>query len=254
MERLERLREIHARVHVAAFGFSRPEHVLQPLRIMKADAFFLLENNEDRAFEYHRRKGLNVYHQLDKVGIPWERVKVDLWNPAAVAATLRNLIRDNKLEELLVNASVGPNTVAIGATLASLFAPIRLYHPAGAKPSEPLRSLDEVAYLPSFQVKGWTAGHVSILKALSELGGAASGESLKARLRKSDPDVIGGGRGRGNWAQREHARFQGLVGFLADSAAVQVQKAKRRWTLRLTESGKHMGTLLADLSHERTAS
>src|SRR5581483_7697598 len=49
VEEIQGRRGIGVRAHAAAFGFSSPEHVVNALKVMHADAFFLLENRNDKA-------------------------------------------------------------------------------------------------------------------------------------------------------------------------------------------------------------
>jgi hypothetical protein len=71
------------------------------------------------------------------------------------------------------------------------------------------------------KMSGWSGRHVAVLEALHSKGGAASGSDIKEWLRNKAPEVIGTGRGRGNWAQREHARFQQLIEGLRDAGALE---------------------------------
>lgn len=235
------------RVHVAAFGFSRPDHVIAPLKVMRADRFFLLENENDRAYKYHLegKEKVDVHKLLNDTDIPWEKRVVDLWSPAAVGRALRELVAELDGNPVTVNASVGPNTVAVGATLASFFAPVRLFHPGGAKPDEPLKRFEDVRWIPRLSVPDWDDKHVAVLDSLLAHGGEASGSDVKEHLRQHHPEVIGSGRVKAkNWAQSEHGRFQPLVDFLETSGAIEVERGKRRWLLRVTPSGREMAELL----------
>jgi hypothetical protein len=246
MDSIRQRREIGVRAHAAAFGYSPPDHVFRALEVMQADVFFLLENEDDKAYKYHLQGKVKVdlHKELDKRDFEWERVEVDLWNPAQVGGCLQRIVEENDLEELLVNASVGPNTVAIGAMLASLFAPVRLFHPGGDQPSEPLQQLKDVRWLPTLKMPGWSAAHVQVLDALAALGGRTTGKMVKEWLRSNAPDAIGSGQGRGNWAQKEHGRFQALMERLRDAGAVDVSKARRRWDILLRPEGEQLRLLL----------
>lgn len=239
---------IGPRVHAAAFGFSSPAHVIKPLRLMKADAFFLLENKDDEAYKYHLKRKVNVHRLLDRSKVSWERVEVDLWNPASVGGALRRITQEHRLAELWVNASVGPNTVTVGAALASLFAPVRLFHPGGKRPHDPLGRLEDLRTLPTLKLPDWTPRHVAVLEALHALKGEATGSAVKQWLRKNRPNVIGGGTGSGNWAQAEHSRFQGLLESLRGASALTYATTHRRWTIRLQPEGEQLRQLLAGLS------
>lgn len=249
VERLEHMAALGGtRVHAAAFGFSRPSHVMKPLAIMDADAFFLLENQDDKAYKYHLKRKVNVHKLLDRSKIPWERVEVDLWEPASVGGALQQIVRKHGLKELWVNASVGPNTVTVGAALASLFAPIRLFHPGGRRPHEPLERLEDVRTLPTLKLPDWTPRHVAILDALHACKGEASGTVVKQWLRQNRPQVIGRGGGSAeNWAQAEHSKFQALLDPLRRASALTYTTAHRRWTIKLEPAGEQLRQLLAGL-------
>ncbi len=215
---------------------------------MKADAFFLLENQLDRAHAHHLEKfGIDLHTELNRTGVPWEAVKVNLWSPAAVGGCLRDLVHKHGLRELLVNASVGPNTVAVGGSLASLFAPIRLFHPGGTKPDEPLQSLEDVRWLPTLRLPDWSSRHIAVLDALEAFAGRATGGQVKEWLRANRPTAIGKGPGKGNWSQKEHARFQALTVRLRDAGAIEYTISHRRWDLQILDTGKELRILLADL-------
>jgi hypothetical protein len=138
--------------------------------------------------------------------------------------------------------------VAVGAALASLFAPIKLFHPGGTRPEQPLQKMEDLRWLPTLTMPGWSGRHVAILDALQAKGGEASGTDVKEWLRANAKEAIGSGRrSAGNWAQREHAKFQHLLERLREASAVSVKVSHRRITVTLTPEGAQLRLLLAGL-------
>lgn len=227
-------------VHVAAFGFTDIDHVLNPLRFHQANAFILLENHKDAAYQRHVEEGQDPYEELDALGIPWGKRKCNLWDPTSVAGELREIQEELAPQEIYVNASTGPNTVAIGATIASLYWPIKLYHNGGYKPVKPMRSVHDTHWLPTIKAKPLDDRALDVLQVLKDIGPTATGRATKKRIREQYAQHFQSEAGGDLKPAALNNRLNATLHYLQEAGAVQKTGTNRSIKITITDDGKRL--------------
>src|ERR1044072_6258942 len=167
--------------HAAAFGYTNPEWVVDPLAEFRVERLLLLEMpGHDRA----RAKLAKSHFDLD-VALPravpiHNVVEVDLWNPGQVGRVLIQEADRLKAEgqgPLWANISTGPNPWCIGASLAASFADVHVYHVT--------RDGKGIVRIPSIAQKRPTNEEIALIANLPSDGGEISGRRLRKRLREA---------------------------------------------------------------------
>lgn len=219
------------RVHAAALGFDELARVVEPLRMMRADAFFLLQYpKNDRAAKRYADAGVNVQEELeslklDQVGV-WE---LDIWNASSVGSFLGSKIQENGYPSLEVNISTGPKPVGIGAALASLFWPIHLYYADVDYETEPGREVDGypvrgIQRIPTFRAEPIKQEALQALALICESVKPLAAPVLKKRFQTVG--LIKPKQGKGDrkssklTPQAIHSQYQGLIKPLRDQELI----------------------------------
>lgn len=230
------------RIQVAAFGFKDPALVVNPIRLLDADVFFLLENPRDGARRHHMEKdGLDVHDRVSETIPVWEPHIINLWRPAHVAHELLRITDAFQGQRVDVNVSSGPNTVAVGATLASMFGNIQMFHPGGPVPSEPLQVADQAQWIPTFRVPRPNAAALEVLGLLAKAKKAMRGRTMKSKL-KQIADGVFNSQEKERW-QVVHNRFSKAVDVLVQLGAVERTKNGHHVVVEATQQGYEMAVM-----------
>lgn len=236
------------RVHAGSAGFGELSRLVEPLRSEPADAFFLLEApRSDLARAWFKVRDVNVEQAVKEAGVPHvETLKVDLWDPMKVGNALARAMLDNGFETLFVNVSTGPNTVGIGAALASLFWDLRLYYAvsdySAPKVSEvqgwPFKG---VGWLPTFHHDAPRQEVLEALKVISTHPAGLSSSKYKTALREGEEPVIrpkGKSRSEGTMKpQAVHGQFLTIVKHLTGWHLVREETRYGEKHFRITDEG-----------------
>lgn len=116
--------------HAGAVGFGGLNAVTEPLKEFPVKGFFLLEMPaNDLARKWFTERKVKLEQRFQEAGAKSVAIwKAELWDPVSVARSIVQGMKQEGLDALHFNVSAGPNTVGVGATLASLFWDVRLYY------------------------------------------------------------------------------------------------------------------------------
>lgn len=236
------------RVHAGAAGFGELSRLTEPLRVEPVDAFLLLEApGNDLARAWFKKRKVDLVPRIKAAGVPHvETVVVDLWDPMKVGNALARRVQENGFSGLSVNVSTGPNTVGIGAALASLFWDIRLYYSISDYSAKRTTEVDGfpfkgVGWLPTFHND---TPRTEVLEALNVLAAHATGLSssrYKSSLRLGDAPVI---RPKGQSAskvmkpQAVHGQFLTIAKHLTGWHLVREETRHGAKHFQITDEGR----------------
>lgn len=219
--------------HAAAFGFSNAEWVLDPLASFRVERFLLLEMpGVDKARLKQAAKGVDLDAELGRVCKKVDRVEVDLWDPGAVGRVL--LDEAKKHGSLAANISEGPNPWCLGAHLASMFGPVRVYHVT--------RDGKGVLWMPSVRLDSPTRGELAILSVLAANKKGASGGKLRSNLRDMGAFESDGESPERN---REQSKLRTMRSRLEEWGAIKIGGTETRRWYSLTTAGAALATMFA---------
>lgn len=237
------------RVHAAAIGYDELHRVLEPLRLLRADAFFLLQYpKNDRSEKRYAKSGVKVLDEARKLGLVHCEVwPVDVWDAAAVGHALGQKVQELGLQSLEVNVSTGPKTVGIGATLASHFWPVKLYY-ADADYEKPTLEPNYLGYqlrhiqrIPTFQAKPVREDGLDTLQLLVDKGKPLAFPVLKNLLRERQvirADKRKRARPGDLSPQAIHSQYQTIVNPLKEQGLVKEVLVAGRRCVAYTEEGR----------------
>ncbi len=239
------------RVHVAAAGFGELNRIIEPLKVLPTDAFYLLQHPRgDRSEKWYTDKGVNVLNEVKNLGIREVGIwQTNLWSAADVGNYLGRKLMEHGFSGIDVNASCGPKTVGIGATLASLFWPIHLYYadvdyddPEKPGPDDPwgprFRSIQPI---PTFHTEPPRAEVLQALTIISKQNLSISSAEFKNLLKEGHTPIIRPStRSKASELspQAVHGQFQNILRPLLEQRLITEQMQYGHRTFSITPQGR----------------
>lgn len=234
--------------HAGAVGFGGLRAVTEPLKEFPVKGFYLLEMPaNDLARKWFADRKVKLEDRLHEAGAKHVSIwKAELWDPVSVARCIVQGMQKEGLDTVHVNVSAGPNTVSVGATLASLFWDVRLYY-AKVDYSNPKErdsvdgpSIDAVHRLPPFRAQPPRPESLQALATLVKQPKDVPSSTWKELLTGDDNVIRHKGKGKAPAKmspQAIHGQFEALVRPLVDLGLVAETWNYGRRNFRPTDQG-----------------
>ena len=161
------------RVHVATVDH-HIERITEPMINLRADKAYIVTYGEKDAAEEFLKKTKRI---LKKHRIPYKVIFVDIWNLMACVEKFRDLIIEEKENQVFFNVSTGTKISAISAMLSCMIWNCQPYY---AKPdySETrmpekivIEEIKEIVSMPIYKMKMPKPEYLQILKILQQNDG-----------------------------------------------------------------------------------
>jgi len=245
--------------HAAAVGFGGLNAVTAPVREFPVKAFYLLEMPaNDLARKWFSGRRVKLEERIEEAGADQVHVwKAELWDPVAVARCIVQGMLDEGLETLHFNISAGPNTVSVGATLASLFWDVRLYYAkadfgmVGDRNSVDGPAILAVHRLPPFRAQPPRPESLQALAILVQQSKDFASPAWKDFLVDEAKVIRHKGKGKPPAkmsAQAIHGQFEAIVRPLVDTGLVAETWRYGKRYFRPTEQGAAYSRLFDGLA------
>ena len=239
------------RVHIAPVGYEIDRIVL-PAKQERADKVWLLlhENrNEDKAGPFITK----INNQLSKLNIDIKEEYHDRRDLFKIIRSVKNIVEEEKGNEVYVNLASGSKIQAIGTMMACMmFNDYQNVHPfyveaknyPGFNLKQPQSTgIKDIVNVPPYSIKTPDQKLVSALQIISKHGKKITKKEMAQLAEKDDIITI-------NAKEKNHsmARFASLdkniIQPLEDWGFIEVEKIGRNRWIKITEEGKNAAEFL----------
>ena len=242
---------IKLRVHIAPLGYEI-DRIVIPATRMKADRVYLLRHDnysEDKSGPYREK----IIKKLNKKNIETKVVDVNRYRLFAIIKTVKEIIQDERENDIYLNVASGSKIHAVGCMMACMIFDDRTnIHPYYAEPKsyhsykgneQQTVGVKEIHKLPTYQIRTPPGKLLTALEIIRKAG----------RITKKELAGIAEAKGLINVGARDEnmdqARYASLDKNIIqplehDWNFIKVEKVGRNRYITLTEDGEHASEFL----------
>jgi len=242
---------IKLRVHIAPLGYEI-DRIVIPATRMKADRVYLLRHNihaEDKSGPYREK----IIKKLDKKNIETKVVDVNRYRLFAIIKTVKEIIQDERENDIYLNVASGSKIHAVGCMMACMIFDDRTnIHPYYAQAKEYPQykgseqqtfGVEDIHQLPTYQIRTPNPKLLSALALVKKKGKLTKKEFAED---VTNLDLINVGAREENY---EQARFASLDKNIIQPLEnewgfIKVEKIGRNRWIKLTKEGEHASEFL----------
>ena len=242
---------IKLRIHIAPVGYEIDRVVIPAIK-MKADKVYLLRHDnysEDKSGPYREK----IIKKLNKKNIETKVVDVNRYRLFAIIKTVKEIIQDERENDIYLNVASGSKIHAVGCMLACMIFDDRTnIHPYYAQAEEYPQykgneqqtfGVKDIHQLPTYQIRTPSPKLLSALTLVKKKGKLTKKEFAEDA---TNLDLISVGARDENY---EQARFASLDKNIIQPLEnewgfIKVEKIGRNRWIKLTKEGEHASEFL----------
>ena len=242
---------IKLRIHIAPVGYEIDRVVIPAIK-MKADKVYLLRHDnysEDKSGPYREK----IIKKLDKKNIETKVVDVNRYRLFAIIKTVKEIIQDERENDIYLNVASGSKIHAVGCMMACMIFDDRAnIHPYYAQAKEYPQykgseqqtfGVEDIHQLPTYQIRTPNPKLLSALALIKKKGRLTKKELAEDA---TNLDLISVGARDENY---EQARFASLDKNIIQPLEnewgfIEVEKIGRNRWIKLTKEGEYASEFL----------
>ena len=242
---------IKLRVHIAPLGYEI-DRIVIPATRMKADRVYLLRHDnysEDKSGPYREK----IIKKLDKKNIETKVVDVNRYRLFAIIKTVKEIIQDERENDIYLNVASGSKIHAVGCMMACMIFDDRTnIHPYYAQAKEYPQykgseqqtfGVEDIHQLPTYQIRTPSPKLLSALALVKKKGKLTKKEFAEDA---TNLNLISIGARNENY---EQARFASLDKNIIQPLEnewgfIEVEKIGRNRWIKLTKEGEYASEFL----------
>ncbi len=227
------------RIHVATVDH-HIERIIEPMIKLRADKAYIVTYGEKDAAVEFLKKTKNI---LKKHRIPFKVLFVDIWDLMACVEKFRDLIFEERGNQIFFNVSTGTKISAISAMLSCMIWNCHPYY-AKSEYSEikiqtkiPIEEINEIVSMPIYKMITPKKEYLQILSILEQNKGKVKKRQLIEELKTLKIIESSGVRNLSKPA--EHGQLKTILDPMIKMEYVSVETIGRNSIVTITHQGKN---------------